>query len=194
VGAFGPASTPRNPAHNAARENLLRDIRLRLRAEAARDSHSLSAAAPADIRGLIEAMVDRVIGQTGYAVTRDERLSLVDLMVAEIVGFGPLEPLLKDETITEIMVNGPGHIYIERNGKLLLTRSAFLDDDDVLRVIERIVGPLGRHAERKFEDARQRGERDGIAQEMQETVATLEADFLLHMHVGRGKPPARHDR
>ena len=55
-----PASTPRNPAHNAARENLLRDIRLRLRAEAARDSHSLSAAAPADIRGLIEAMVDRV--------------------------------------------------------------------------------------------------------------------------------------
>jgi pilus assembly protein CpaF len=64
--------------------------------------------------------------------------------VAEISGFGPIQPLLEDPTITEIMVNGPNKIYIERDGKLSLTDKVFKDDAHVLRIIERIIMPLGR--------------------------------------------------
>ena len=65
-------------------------------------------------------------------------------MVAEIEGFGPLEPLLADETITEVMVNGPNHIYIERRGKIERVNVAFLSDEHVLRIIDRIITPIGR--------------------------------------------------
>ena len=89
-------------------------------------------------------MVDRVIGLSGYAVTRDERLRFVEDMVAGIQGLGPIEAFLKDETITEVMVNGPDQIYIERAGKIHLTDAAFLNNDHVLQIIDRIVSPLGR--------------------------------------------------
>ena len=65
-------------------------------------------------------------------------------MVQEITGFGPLEPLLNDETITEVMVNGPEHIYIERAGKIQRVDAVFLNDEHVLRIIDRIITPLGR--------------------------------------------------
>ena len=65
-------------------------------------------------------------------------------MIHEITGFGPLEPLLNDPTITEVMVNGPEHIYIERAGKILRVDSFFLNEEHVLRIIDRIITPLGR--------------------------------------------------
>src|SRR6476659_5213274 len=65
-------------------------------------------------------------------------------MSNDVTGFGPLEPLLKDETITEVMVNGPSHVYIERGGKIERIDSVFLNDEHVLRIIERIITPLGR--------------------------------------------------
>ena len=71
-----------------------------------------------DVQARVEAIVDRVIRANGYAVTRDERRRLVEELVGEIEGLGPLEPLLADDTITEVMVNGPDQIYIERRGKI----------------------------------------------------------------------------
>jgi pilus assembly protein CpaF len=65
-------------------------------------------------------------------------------MLDEITGFGPLEPLLNDPTITEVMVNGPEHIYIERAGKISRVDSFFLNEEHVLRIIDRIITPLGR--------------------------------------------------
>lgn len=70
--------------------------------------------------------------------------ALVKEVYDEALGLGPLEDLLADPEITEIMVNGPNRIYIERDGKLHLTGKTFLDDDSVLAVIERIVSPIGR--------------------------------------------------
>ena len=69
---------------------------------------------------------------------------LIEEMVHDVTGFGPLEPLLADESITEVMVNGPSHIYIERAGKIERIESVFLNDEHVLRVIDRIIAPLGR--------------------------------------------------
>jgi pilus assembly protein CpaF len=62
----------------------------------------------------------------------------------DILGFGPLQSLLEDNTISEVMVNGPNSVYIEQNGKLIKTGITFKDDDEVLRIIEKIIMPLGR--------------------------------------------------
>ena len=152
IGAVAaPASTAqtapqasRMTSRSATREDLLRDIRIRLRAEAARQSASLAALDGAELRGRIEGIVDRLVGPGGYAVTRDERLRLIQDMLAGIEGLGPIESFLKDETITEVMVNGPNQVYIERAGKIHLTDAVFLNDDHVLQIIDRIVSPIGR--------------------------------------------------
>src|SRR6266540_19374 len=62
-------------------------------------------------------------------------------------GLGPLEPLLRDESITEVMVNGPRQVYIERSGKLELTNVVFQNDDHVMRIIDRIIAPIGRRVD-----------------------------------------------
>jgi pilus assembly protein CpaF len=78
--------------------------------------------------------------------SRDE---LFQQVVDEIVGYGPIEPLLRDGSITEVMVNGPDQVYVEREGKLSLTGIHFDDDDHIMRVIDRIIRPLGRRVDRK---------------------------------------------
>ncbi len=70
-------------------------------------------------------------------------------VVDEIVGFGPIEKLLRDPSISEVMVNGPKQVYIERKGKLVVSDVIFDDDEHVMRVVERIIRPLGRRVDRK---------------------------------------------
>jgi pilus assembly protein CpaF len=126
------------------REALLLDLRHRLVSEVIAAFDTLLDAKATDIRGKIEGIVDRTVALHGFAVTRDERLRLVDELADDVTGFGPLEPLLQDESITEVMVNGPGHVYIERAGKIQRVDSAFLNDEHVLRIIDRIITPMGR--------------------------------------------------
>jgi len=147
--APAPAPVRQNPAQVAAREELLRDIRVRLQEEVMSVFDTLlDVADPADLRVKVEVVVDRVIDVRGFAVTHDERIRLIDETVGEIGGLGPLEPLLKDETVTEIMVNGPSHLYIERKGKITRVDSVFLNDEHVLRIIDRIITPLGRRIDK----------------------------------------------
>ncbi len=126
------------------REELLHNVRLRLQEEIVGAFNTLVDATPADARAKIEALVDRVMVAQGFVVTRDERLRLILEMVNDVTGLGPLEPLLNDESITEIMVNGPSQIYIERGGKILRVDTVFLNNEHVLRTIDRIITPLGR--------------------------------------------------
>ena len=135
------ACAPR--CHRLAIE-LLNQVRVRLQSEVVGAFKILLEAKDGDVRATIEPLVDRVVEQGGFAVTREERTRLVDEMVHDVTGFGPLEPLLADPTITEVMVNGPDHIYIERGGKIERIDTVFLNDQHVLRVIERIITPLGR--------------------------------------------------
>jgi pilus assembly protein CpaF len=133
-----------NPAQVAAREDLLRSIRLRLQDEIGDTSTALLDAEASEVHARIEAMVDRIIRVNGFAVTADERRGLIEEMAGEIGGLGPIEPLLRDGTITEVMVNGPNQIYIERRGKIERVNRSFLNNEHVLRIIDRIITPLGR--------------------------------------------------
>ena len=142
--AAPPPPDPR-PAATAARVDRLHAIRLRLRDEVIGASEALfDADAGIDVRSKVEAIVERTIVANGFVVNRDERLRLIDEVIAEVGGFGPLEPLLRDDTITEVMVNGPNHIYIERGGKIQRVDVVFLNDEHVLRIIDRIITPMGR--------------------------------------------------
>ena len=82
----------------------------------------------------IEEIFGHVVDEEGLALTRAERVRMLEQITDEIVGLGPLEPLPHDEGITEIMVNGPRQVYIERSGKLELTNLTFQNDDHVMRI------------------------------------------------------------
>jgi pilus assembly protein CpaF len=99
------------------------------------------------IRRRIGEIYTEVVHQTGLLLGRAERERLLDRVIAEILGYGPLDALLRDETITEVMVNGPDRIYVERNGKLELTPYSFDNPAHLMRIIERIVAPLGRRVD-----------------------------------------------
>lgn len=97
-----------------------------------------------EIRRTMEDLFNHILSEEAIILSRSERQNLFEQIAAEILGFGPLEPLLADETVSEIMVNGPKHIYIEQSGRLTRASFSFESDDHVLRIIDRIVSPLGR--------------------------------------------------
>ncbi|MBE6101934.1 MAG: CpaF family protein [Selenomonas ruminantium] len=99
------------------------------------------------IKALISSYFEKEMANNSYSLSRAERLSLVDDICDEMLGLGPLEPLLKDPTITEIMVNGPKDVFVEREGKLLLSDTRFSDDAHLMSIIERILAPLGRRVD-----------------------------------------------
>ncbi len=126
------------------RGDLIRNLRFHLQDEVIGTIGSLLDLTPEEVAERVEAIVDRIVDRHGFAVTRDERQRLIGEMVHEITGFGPLEPLLNDESITEVMVNGPQHVYIERGGKIQRVDVHFLNNEHVRRIIDRIITPLGR--------------------------------------------------
>jgi len=100
-----------------------------------------------EIENVISGYVQRVLERNPFVVPRGERARLVSDICDEILGYGPIEPFLKDDSITEVMVNGPKTIYIERMGKLHLTAAQFHDNAHLMSVIDKIVTPIGRHVD-----------------------------------------------
>jgi pilus assembly protein CpaF len=138
-----PASTG-GPPGNPEREALLHSARVALQSEVVKAFETLVDIPPAEANKLVEGLVDRTLAANGFALTRDERSRLVFETINDVTGLGPLENLLSDQTITEVMVNGPDQVYIERGGKILRVDTHFLNDAHVLRIIDRIITPLGR--------------------------------------------------
>ena len=95
----------------------------------------------------IETHFNQVLAEGNLVYTRADRTRLLEWVIADIVGYGPLEPLLQDETITEVMVNGPDRVYVERRGLIELSEVVFEDNAHVRRIIDRIVSPLGRRVD-----------------------------------------------
>ncbi len=93
-----------------------------------------------EISDIVESFLDE---ENSY-FTKLERQKLVSEIIDETIGFGPINPLIQDPSISEIMVNGPDLVYVEKNGRLTLSDVTFKDDQHVMKVIEKIVAPLGR--------------------------------------------------
>lgn len=117
---------------------------------------SMDVTRTAEVRKTIEDLYETILNEENLVLSRAEKKRLFDQIVAEILGFGPLESLLQDETITEIMVNGAKNIYIERKGKLQRVPVTFESDEHLMRIIDRIVAPLGRRIDESspYVDAR----------------------------------------
>lgn len=109
-----------------------------------------------EVKRTIQELFEQILAEENIVLSRPERARLFEQIAAEILGLGPLQPLLEDDTITEIMVNGAKNIYIERKGKLHRVPVTFENNDHVMRIIDRIVAPLGRRIDESspYVDAR----------------------------------------
>jgi pilus assembly protein CpaF len=93
---------------------------------------------------VVARLANTVMDEEPVPIPRNDRNRIIIEVVDEVLGYGPIDPLLKDESISEVMVNSPDQVYVERKGKLVLTDVRFRDDAHVMHVIEKIVAPLGR--------------------------------------------------
>jgi pilus assembly protein CpaF len=99
------------------------------------------------MRQMIEAFFNQVLAEENLLYTRSVRARMLDWVQSDILGYGPIEPLLQDGSITEIMVNGPKNIYVEQNGLIEKTEVVFEDNAHLMRIIDRIVSPIGRRVD-----------------------------------------------
>src|SRR5947207_8234047 len=154
-GAPGGPAAPGGAPPTAARlmisgrvRESFRDVKFRIQNRVIQDlDPKLDLSNQVEVRRQIEEIFGKVIDEEGLALTRAERVRMLEQITDEIIGLGPLEPLLRDESISEVMVNGPRQVYIERSGKLELTNVVFQNDDHVMRIIDRIIAPIGRRVD-----------------------------------------------
>ena len=102
---------------------------------------------PEKLKKLIEEVFNKVLEDEHLLYNHDTRNQLLDLVIADIVGYGPIEPLLNDPDITEIMVNGHNKVYVEKFGLIKPTNVQFENEAHLMRVIDRIVSPIGRRVD-----------------------------------------------
>ena len=131
------------------RKERLGEIKLELHKELLDNLNlgALETATEKDLRAEITAIASETLERMGVILNREERTTLNQELFDEVTGLGPLEPLLKDETVNDILVNGPQQIFVERNGKLQLTDITFKDERHLLRIIDKIVSAVGRRVD-----------------------------------------------
>ncbi|MFE6850393.1 ATPase, T2SS/T4P/T4SS family, partial [Streptomyces sp. NPDC057674] len=179
----------------AAREDghLVAAFRAKLLEEI--DLTEMSALAAAERRARLERVLGHIISREGPVLSTAERAQLIRRVVDEALGLGVLEPLLEDASITEIMVNGPDQIFIERAGRVELLPLRFASHDQLMQTIERIVSTVNRRVDESnpMVDARlPSGERvNVIIPPLSLTGATLTIRrfpraYTLHEMVGLG--------
>jgi pilus assembly protein CpaF len=100
-----------------------------------------------ELRRQVDEQLLRALSQERFALTVAERQALVQSVTDDVLGYGPIDQLLRDDTITEVMVNGPHLVYVERSGKLLQTDVRFVDETHARRIIDKIVSQVGRRVD-----------------------------------------------
>ncbi|MFY0690648.1 MAG: CpaF family protein [Paracoccaceae bacterium] len=117
---------------------------------------ALETAPEAELKAEIIEICAEGLEEMSIVLTKEERQTLHGELFDEVTGLGPLEPLLKDETVNDILVNGPNRVFVERDGKLTLTPTRFKDEKHLLRIIDKIVSAVGRRVDESnpYVDAR----------------------------------------
>ncbi len=100
-----------------------------------------------ELRNRIRELFNQYLAEERIPLTRKEQQQTLEMIVADILGFGPLEKLLEDDSTTDIMVVGPERVYVERKGRIYRTAVAFDDDEHLHHIIDRIIAPLGRRVD-----------------------------------------------
>ena len=100
--------------------------------------------APSDLRREVSTIVNQLLAKEGVALNAKEFQQIVEEILDEVLGLGPLEPLLKDPSVTDILVNTHNHVYVERQGRLEITGVRFKDERHLIRIIDKIVSAVGR--------------------------------------------------
>ncbi len=153
-----PNAQPAPVDRERKRKERLSEIKVELHKQLL-DNLNLSAletASEKDLRAEINAISAEALTDMNVVLNREERLVLNQDLFDEVMGLGPLEPLLKDDTVNDILVNGPHQVFVERAGKLSLTDVQFKDERHLLRIIDKIVSAVGRRVDESnpYVDAR----------------------------------------
>ena len=140
-----PARLGTPPAQRREEDNSVIELRQRVQQRLINElDPKLDLSNVARVRQQVEEIFNTILDSENIVLSRSDRARLFESIAADILGFGPLQELLNDPEISEIMVNGPKKVYVEKRGKIQLTDVTFVDEQHVLRVIDRIVAPLGR--------------------------------------------------
>ena len=139
-------NNPKAPDRSPLQDPNLLKLKSYLINAVAREFNQATATA-AERENLVKDALNKAYEQTGLKLPEHLRTALFHDILDELIGFGPIQGLLEDPDISEVMVNRPSQVYIEREGKLLETEVHFDSDEHILRVIERIVSPLGRRVD-----------------------------------------------
>ncbi len=147
--AAAPAPVVRTKAADAPKGTDTLTAKLRIHAKLI-DELDLSALDKLDdetLRRRVKGIVSEIIRKEDMAMSAAEETTFADAVMDEMMGLGPIEPLLKDDSIADILINGYNQIYIERHGKLQLAPVRFADNDHLLRIVQRIVAAVGRRVD-----------------------------------------------
>ncbi|RID92200.1 CpaF family protein [Gemmobacter lutimaris] len=148
-------NAPRAPAEAAAadkerkRKDRLQELKVELHKRLLENLNlaALEKATESNLKAEIAAISAEALDEMAVALNAQDRATLNQELYDEVMGLGPLEPLLKDETVSDILVNGPQRIFVERGGKLTLTDITFKDERHLLRIIDKIVSAVGRRVD-----------------------------------------------
>ena len=148
-GGAAPPPSPLRPHGGAAPvDDTFNEIKVRVQNQLINElDPKIDLGNKAKVRKQVEDAFQSILDNESIVLTRNERQRMFDSIEADIIGLGPIEPLLADPDVSEIMINGPKQIYVEKKGKLILTSLSFINDAHVLRIIDRIVAPLGRRVD-----------------------------------------------
>ena len=132
-----------NGAEVATHYHELKD-RLHQRVVELLDLNALSTMSPEMVRAQLSKLIEQLLQQETLPLNQRERAQITQAILHEVLGLGPLEPLLADTSINDILVNGHKHVFVERSGRLELTPVRFKDDAHLMKIIEKIVSRVGR--------------------------------------------------
>lgn len=152
------AAAPAPQDRDRKRKERLSEIKIDLHRELLENLNlaALEKASEAELRGEIASISGEVLQEKSIVLNREDRQQLIKELYDEVTGLGPLETLLKDDTVSDILVNGPQQIFIERGGKLELSDITFKDEKHLMRIIDKIVSAVGRRVDESnpYVDAR----------------------------------------